>query len=112
MPVTLNGTTFYPSDVPKTLTKVGKSLVSVNGTRTWIHRGHKRSWELSWNTVSNTVRGQVQTIALLTSTFTFVDQLSVSYTVQCEADCYQESVAFISRDGTLYYDLTLTIYEA
>lgn len=116
--ITLNGTTFYPSDVPKTIEKIGVSLVAANGSRTWVQRTtaagaaiHKRVWVIPWRGVSNTVRAAVQTIFLLTAPFTFVDHLGTSYTVQCEADGYDETVSLVQTDSINYYDITLTIYE-
>jgi hypothetical protein len=42
----------------------------------------------------------------------FGDQHGVGYTVQCESDCYTQNVTAISPDGTLYYDVTLTLFES
>lgn len=108
----LNSTEFFPSDAPVTLTKVGAALVSANGTRRWVQRAHKRAWDLSWEGVSNATRAAVQTIALLTTTFTYVDQLGVSYTVQCEEDCFTASVSAIEPSGTIRYDVALKVVEA
>lgn len=110
--IALNGTSFYPTDAPKELTKVGTSLVMANGTRRFVYRAHKRSWELSWSSVPNATRAAIETIALLVSTFIYDDQHGSSWTVQCEDGCYSDSVAIIAGDGTLYYDVKLVIHEA
>lgn len=116
--ISMNATAFYPSDIKETVTKIGKSLPAASGKRRWAQRVdsggtpiHKRTWDISWEMVGETVRAQVETIALLATTFAFVDQHSVSYTVQCEDDPYQANVSDIGGDGTLYYSVSLKIYQ-
>lgn len=115
----LNSTEFFPSDAPKTTEKIGVLLQGANGKRTWVQRVtsggaaiHKRQWQISWNDVDATVRAAVEAIFLLATTFPYVDQHGTTYTVQCEADGYSDAVTTIAPDGTLYYDVELTIYEA
>lgn len=116
--IMLNGTTFYPSDVPKELSKIGVSLPMASGTRRFVQRTvsgtpvFKRTWALPWLIVPEATRAAVQTIALLTTTFTFVDHLGVSYTVQTEEDSYTEKVSVIVSNTVFYYDLTLKLYQA
>lgn len=115
----LNGIEFFPSDAPKALIKVGAVQVAANGARTWIQRLdgsnnpiHKRTWSLAWKGVGSSVRTAVEGIALLGTTFPYIDQHGASYTVQCEDAAYSDSVSDIGPDGTLYYDLTLEIKQA
>lgn len=115
----LNGVEFFPSDAQKTTEKIGAVHIAANGNRTWIQRVdagsnpiHKRQWTIPWKDVPEAVRAAVEAIFLLATTFPYVDQHGTSYTVQCEADGYNESVTTIAPDGTLYYDVELTVYQA
>jgi hypothetical protein len=108
----MDGDEFFPSDVQKTITKIGVSLAMADGSRRWVQRANKHTWAISWERVNVFVRGAVEAVALLGTTFAFVDQDGFSHTVQCEADAYSDSVAAISPDNTLYYDISLTVLEA
>jgi hypothetical protein len=110
--ISLNGTTFHPSDIQADELKIGESLVARSGARTWVQYGTKRSWDLSWKNVAKATRDAVRTIFRLTTTFPYVDEDGVSVTVQCEASGYSSSVATIEDAATVRYDLKLTIYEA
>jgi hypothetical protein len=117
--ISLNGVTFYPSDVPEELELIGESIVSDNGTRRWIqivdgssNPIRKRSWTIPWNDVPAATRAAIKAIALLGTTFTFVNELGESYTVQCEEKCFSSNVSTISGDNLNYYTVSLTIFEA
>lgn len=115
--ITLNGTTFHPSDIGKETSKIGVSLVMASGTRRFVHRTvsgtpqYKRTWTIPWNNVSETVRAAVAAIEALTTTFTYVDEHGTSYTVQCEGDSYTEKINTIVSDTELTYDVQLKIYQ-
>jgi hypothetical protein len=117
MAVTLNSVAVYPSDIQLTTRKIGVSLVMASGARVWVDRLDgvdpiaKRQWELTWDGATAAVRTIVAAAFALSAPFAFVDQYGGSYTVQCEDDGYQESVNLIAGDGTLYYDLSLTVFE-
>lgn len=118
MAISLGGVTIYPSDAPKKKSKIGKVQVNANGGRTFIQRVtalgaaiFKSQWELEWNDVGETVRAQVETLANVTTSMTYVDQHGTSYTVQTEEEAYEDRVSYISGDGTLYYNVSLTICE-
>jgi hypothetical protein len=118
MPITLNGTAIYPSDAPKKKTKIGKTQINANGGRLFIQRTtgggtpiFKSSWDLKWDDVPEATRAAIETLANVTTSMTYVDQHGTSYTVQTEEDAYTDSVSTISSDGTLYYNVTLTIFE-
>ena len=114
----LNGTEFFPSDVPKELSKIGKTLIAASGKRRFVHRQSgatpifKNSWEIPWNDVPEATRAAIEAVSRLTTTFTFVDQHGTSYTVQCEDAAYSDSVTTISPGNVLYYTVKLKIYEA
>lgn len=109
---TLNGTTFYPSDIQRRTKRTGTLTVAANGARTWTQRGTKQEFVVSWRLVDNTIRAAIQTIANLTTTWTFVDENGASYTVQCEGEPIDAAVGLIDGAGDPLYDVTLTFFEA
>lgn len=115
MAFTLNGT-----DVSSYLTDPGESIVEAaavmqmaNGRTRKASRGFKRRWELTFSQVTNAQRTTVQTIALLTTTFTLVDQHGASYTVMTEPGSYSARVSLIEPGSppTLHYDVSLTCLQ-
>jgi hypothetical protein len=120
MAMTLNGVTIHPSDAPKKKSKVGKLQTTANGGRTFIQRTtalgaaiHKSEWALTWQNVTETIRAQIEAIYTVAATMTYVDQHGTSYTVICEENGYNDSVAIIAPDNvTLYYNVSLAIVEA
>jgi hypothetical protein len=115
--ITLNGTTFHPSDIAKETSKIGVALVAASGRRRFVHRTssgtpiYKRTWTLPFDNVSETVRLAVAAIYALTTTFTFVDEHGTSYTVQCEDGGYSEKINTIVSNTELTYDLTLKVLQ-
>jgi hypothetical protein len=118
---TLNGTDIHPSDVKVKIQKIGKTQIAAAGGRTFLHRTtgggapiYKRGWDLTFNNVTDAVRSTLQDLAIIATTMPFVDVHGVSYTVQTEEDCYNESVAIISGGTalTLYFNITLTLWQA
>lgn len=118
MAFSLNGT-----DVSAFLTEPGESIVEIGGIRRAangrarkIRRAAKRTWDLSFEKITNAQRSTIQTIALLTSTFTLVDQHGNSYTVMVEPGSHKVSVPIKSPTTTptapdLYYTVSLKIIE-
>ena len=51
-------------------------------------------------------------LAVLGTTFAYVDEHGASYTVQCEEQDARSATAFTRADGTIYYDVELTLHEA
>lgn len=113
----LNAVTVYPSDIQLETSKIGVPLVAASGARRFVHRLsgatpiYKRQWSLTWNSVPAAVRTVVVGIYALTTTFAFVDQFGVSWTVQTEDDGYSDNVSLIAQNGDLYYDIDLTIFQ-
>lgn len=114
MAITLNGVTVKPSTIEPELVVIGEELEAPDGTITQIRRGGntKWRWTLTWEKVSASVRNQIRTIALLNTTFTFVDEDGTSYTVLTDMQPYSSKNAAFGADGTtVYYDVTLKIQE-
>lgn len=113
--ITLNGTTFYASDVQETGEKIGVAIQAANGARRWAQRANKRSWQISWKDVDVSVQTAVRNVFNLTTTFTFVDENGNSATVLCEAGAFKSTVATIGTVNgaqVLYYNVDLTLMEA
>lgn len=120
MPIlSLNGTNIYPSDVSRTSSKIGVTSVTANGGRTFIHRTtivgvpiFKDEIDLTFNGVTAAIRAQLEALANVATTMTFVDDTGASYTVQCEDGAYQQNISVIAIDGTLRYDVSLKLFES
>lgn len=111
---TLNGVTFYPSDIAINERVTGVSFEALDGSRRAARRNRKKDITLTWNNVALSVLTALRAIAALTSTFTFVDENAVSYTVFCPVDTnpLSSSVADVLQDGTVEYNITLSLLEA
>ena len=118
----LNGTTYdgtpatsghkwKPTKITFKDPKVGVVLEAASGKRRYVHRGLKRTWEITWDIADASTRGAVRTLAALTTTWSFTDQLGVSYTVQTEPGDYSEEYKRTDPSGNLYYALKLTVRE-
>lgn len=113
--ITLNGTSFTPSDIQTDHEKIGDRIDAANGSRRWAHRADKRTWSISWKAVPLATLTAVRGIFALTSTFTYADENGSSATVFCEAGALSSSVAELAYESgsqVLYYDVTLKLTEA
>lgn len=122
VPIRLNGVIFSgsPSDLsapcaPKgvehTRKKIGPTVEGIDGTANYFHRAHKRGWVIAWEDAPMATVTEVETIFLLTTTFTYRDENGVALTVQCDSrDDMVSSISSISGDGTAYYNITLAIW--
>lgn len=119
----LNGTTYSgtpltpgtprkPDSIDLEDEKIGVVLVADNGARRFVLRGtQKKTWTIAWKGAGEATRSALRTLAALTTTWTFVDQLGVSYTVQTEQNDYTENYAFTDPSNNIYYDLTLKVRQ-
>jgi hypothetical protein len=108
-----------PTGLTRKEEKIGRVLVAANGARTWVQRVdgssnpiRKRTWEIAWDKANETTRAALRTLNALATTWTFVDQLGTSYTVQTEAEDYEEEYAMTDSANNLYYRCKLTVREA
>lgn len=120
--ISLNGTAFtglpngsgaaaawQPTGYKEIPSKIGATLVAANGTRNRVERGvTKRAWELEWKCNHATMLA-LKTIALLNTTFTFVDFEGTSYTVQTEDDGEFQWVRNSPTES--YWAVKLKLYE-
>ena len=78
----MNGVQFNPSEVEMLDDeKIGESRRMGDGTLRYYHRAFKREWTIKWNGVKEAYVPAIRAIAQLTTSFTFTDYDSVSYTV-------------------------------
>ena len=110
--ITLNGVTFYAKDIEESIERVGKDIQAANGARRFAYRARKRVWKITFDGITITVLNQLRTVHGLTTTFTYVDENAVSYTVFCGADALQNARPVILQNGDIEYTATLTIREA
>ena len=115
MAFTLNGTDIsaYLSDPGESIVEVAVVKQMANGRHRKANRAFKRQWALTCIQVTNAQRSALQTIALLTTTFTLVDQHGVNYTVMTEPGSYSARVSLIEPGSppTLHYDVQLTCIQ-
>lgn len=115
--MTLNGVAIWPSDAPRTLTKIGKLLETANGGRTFLHRTvsgtpiYKSQWDLSWDGVSETIRQQLETISRVAASVVYVDQHGGNYAVLITE--YKDAIQHVAgvTGQTLYYSVQMTLLE-
>lgn len=124
--VSLNGTPIAnlanpkkPNSIDVKLEKIGKVQVMASGSRVWIQRLdgssnpiYKRTWEVSWELANEVTRLFLNNLNKLTTTWTFIDQLGASYTVQTEEGDLEENYVSTDPGGNVYYAMKLTIREA
>jgi len=119
--IKLNNVTFGktglqgPTNVEPDLLVFGSEQETRNGALSLLETGKKWHWTITWDAVDVATRNAVRSIALLSSTFTFVDEDGVSHTVQCPKEGrYKAGISITGSDGggTLYYGVTLVIREA
>lgn len=113
--ISLNGTSFTPSDIQTQAEKIGATIQAANGARRWAHRADKRTWTITWALVPLATLTAVRGIFALTATFAFVDENGASVTVLCQEGALTSNVSAIAWEGgaqVLYYDISLTVVEA
>lgn len=115
---TVNGTDIgsYTSDVAETIAEVAVVAQMANGRTRKAHRAMKRRWDITCNRITGTQRAAVQAIAVVTTTFTVIDQHGVSRTAMVEPGSYKTAVTIISPTSdpvnpTLYYDVQIALVE-
>lgn len=124
--IVINGVTYDgaggnphpPSKIDLTIQKIGKTMVSANGGRTFVARTsggvpiRKRTWTLSWEHGSTVDRNAVRALLAVATTFTYADEEGTSYTVHVEEDdAYTHAPSFTKADNSLLYDLSITLKE-
>lgn len=120
----INGTTFNgkpdgtgtaaawdPTGYKETPAKIGTTLVAADGTRNRVERGTtKHVFDLAWDPCNLATMQALRTIALLTSTFAFVDYGGTSYTVQVEDPI---EIDWSKNSPTAsFWSVKLKLYEA
>ncbi len=118
MSIQLNGVTFGsggrkgPSGGELSPEKIGVLLPAADGTRNWVQRSVKRTWQYEWDGVPESLRDDIYAIYSLSTTFPHIDIHSDASTCQCEGSDYKETISAILIDGTCHYRVTLTVREA
>lgn len=113
--ITMNSVQYNPTSVSMSLPKVGESRRMADGTLKYYHRANKRTWEIAWTALNenNAQYAAVETLAALSSSFTFVDYAGTSYTVLILPDNFTKNISAekVSTAYVKYYDITLTLTE-
>lgn len=111
--VTINGTQFNPSNISRDVEKRGTVLEMASGKTRYFHRAHKSKWTLTWNNVREDYVTTIRALYLLTTSFTYTDEESTSYTVLCTPGGFRTELdaGSVSLTGTKYYTVELTLTE-
>lgn len=115
--ITMNGTVEYPTSIEpdEQSGRQGENLVADNGGLTVVVTGTKRRWVLTWGSPLPAVVDRVRALYAL-GTFTVVDHLAATYSVTVPIGGMRWKVNYEpgnnTTPGTLYPDLTLSIWEA
>lgn len=109
--VTLAGISFFPTTIEVEDMRIGESARMLGGAFRFWHRAYKKKWSLHWENVPETTVSGIRTRYRSTSSQTYVDQDSITYTVILNS--FKESLAAedIGLSGTLYYDIDLGFEE-
>lgn len=111
--VSLGGVSFYPTEIETEDVRIGEGPVRMLGgaLRFW-HRAFKKKWTLSWNSIAESNVPNIRTRYRQTTTQTYIDQDSNSYTVVTTG--YKETISAenISLPGTYYYNIELSFEES
>lgn len=108
--VILNGSAFAFTEIEDQLDKIGVEHVSLNGTRSFLHRAAKGAWTISWAAIDTSTKNQVRALFLLTSTFTFVNEDGTNYTVYVPPGGYK-ATRILRGDLAPYWSVTLQIKQ-
>jgi len=112
--IILAGLTMYPTSIDEEDVRVALGpLRMLDGTLRMYHRGFKKKWTLTWTSVPETSADvtSIRTAYRTTSSQTFNDVNNTNYTVVTTTKTENLAADRISRNGTMYFDITLTIEE-
>lgn len=119
----INGTTYSgtpintanpqrPDSLKRRRIKVGTLIKNANGGLTWVHRGFKNEWTITWKRANEVTQVAVIAVWNLTASFPFVDVTTTSYTaITVGDDPYEEDIT-TNRVNAYRYGLELVIREA
>lgn len=109
--VTLAGVSFYPTTIETEDMRIAESQRMLGGALRMWHRAYKKKWSVHWENVPETTVSGIRTRYRSSSSQTYVDQDSTTYTVILTT--FKESLAAedISLAGLYYYDLDLEYEE-
>lgn len=105
------GAAARPVSIEVEVKKVGVLLESMNGSRTWVHFGIKRTWTVKWKAAGTATRAQLRTIHEITATQGFTDELGVAYTIVTTETDYKEATAYSDRANVYFYDLEIVLRQ-
>ena len=120
----MNGTTYSgsptntsnpqrPVGVDHKIVKVGRLIEAADGSTSWVHRGVKNIFTISWGEWANqTTRDAVVALYLLTTTFTYTHTNGSSYTVLTVGDDEFTEAIRTNSANAYKYDLKIVLREA
>lgn len=102
-----------PISIERELRKIGRMLEAADGSTSWVHRGTKWTFTISWGPrASVATKTAVRAVRNLTTTFTYTDEEGTSYTVlNVGDDTYSEKV-YTDATNIYQYELSLILRQA
>jgi hypothetical protein len=122
--IILNGTTYSgtpnspgtpakPTSIERELRKFGRLLEAADGSTSWVRRSEKWKFRIVWGPrASVATKTAVRAIRNLTTTFTYVDEEGVSFTVLNVGDDEYTEVVKTDKSNTYQYELELILRQA
>ena len=110
--VILGGTNLYPTTIDTEDMRIGEGPTRMlGGALRFGHRAFKKKWSLHWERIPESSVAAIRTRYRQTTSQTYTDQDSSSYTVVTTT--WKESLAAedISLPGTYYYNIDLEFEE-
>lgn len=111
-PIQLGGLYLYPKDISEDEEKIGTLIKAANGNRRFAQRATKKTWALTFDALPIATVNQLRLIFRASTTTTYIDEYGARFTVFCGDDKLSIGRGLIQSDGTVGYDVTITIKEA
>jgi hypothetical protein len=124
----IGGVAFYTdlkaSSVASSITNIGEFLTAVDGSNSYLHRAHKRSWDLAWEYICYSGAPSYPLATVLTLQQLYLSPSAAGtdlvfgmdnqeYRVLIEPNSWQQSVAAITVSllNKPYYNVSFRLVE-
>jgi len=110
--ITINSITFNPTSVETSVERVGESRRMADGSLKFYHRADKKKWTLQWTSVRAALVINIEDVASITNTTTFIDYDNTSHTVVFLPGAFKKTLSADKvTPSQRYYDVTLVVDE-
>jgi hypothetical protein len=109
--ITINSTNFYPTSVTENIERIETKQRAKNGKLRTNYRAQKHKFTITWNNIHEDDISDIVTVAKLTTSTTFTNVDSESYTVHVVDPSFEYSAENMNISGDFYYNISLTLEE-